>query len=101
MKLPFVIALLLVTSSVAAQQVTTSQQPLGTGGQTITSPLSTPSGAICQQEMTATFCNVPTSPNNGGYGSGGGAAATSAGITTPSPAIPSCQDFPAANELCN
>ena len=30
--------------------------------------------------MTATFCNVPTSPNNGGYGSGGGAAATSAGI---------------------
>ena len=87
MKLPFVIALLSVTSSVAAQQVTTSQQPLGTGGQTITSPLSTPGGAICQQEMTATFCNVPRSPNNGGYGSGGGAAATSAGITTPSPSI--------------
>ena len=39
-----------------------------------------PGGAICQQEMTATFCNVPTSTNNGGYGSGGGAAATSAGI---------------------
>src|ERR1700723_1735872 len=35
-KLPFVIALLLVTSSIAAQQVTTSQQPLGTAGQTIT-----------------------------------------------------------------
>ena len=51
--------------------------------------------------MTATFCNVNTNPNNAGYGTPGGAAATSAGITTPSPAIPTCGGFPPANELCN
>jgi len=40
-------------------------------------------GVIFQELMTATFCNVPTSPNTGGYGSGAGAASTSTGITTP------------------
>lgn len=66
MKLPFVIALLLVTSSVAAQQVTTSQQPLGTGGQTTTSPLSMASGAICQQEMTGDVLQRPYKPKQWG-----------------------------------
>ena len=55
MKLAFIIALLLAASPVAAQQVTTAnqqQQPLGTSGQTVTSPL-TNTGVICQQEMVA------------------------------------------------
>jgi hypothetical protein len=92
MKLAFIIALLLATSPVAAQQATIAnqqQQPLGTGGQTVTSPL-TNTGVICQEEMVATFCNVASSPNTSGYGPNGGAAATSTGITTPSPAIPAC-----------
>jgi hypothetical protein len=92
MKLAFIIALLLATSPVAAQQATIAnqqQQPLGTGGQTVTSPL-TNTGVICQEEMVATFCNVASSPNTAGYGTNGGAAATSTRITTPSPAIPAC-----------
>jgi hypothetical protein len=92
------VALLLATSPVAAQP---RQQELGSSGQTNTSTLPN-TGIICQELMTATFCNVTTSPNNGGYGTGAGAAATSAGITTPSPAIPTCAEFPPpANELCN
>jgi hypothetical protein len=55
-------------------------------------------GVICQELMTATFCNVTTSPNDGGYGSGAGAASSKTGI---SPAIPPCASFPPANELCN
>jgi hypothetical protein len=103
MKLASIIALLLATSPVAAQVTTANQQqqPLGAGGQTVTSPL-TNTGTICQEEMVATFCNVATSPNTAGYGSNGGAAATSTGITTPAPAIPACGEGVAtANELCN
>jgi hypothetical protein len=91
-------ALLPASSPVAAQSA--SHQPLGAGGQTNTSMLPN-TGVVCQEEMTATFCNVNTNPNNAGYGTNGGAAATSAGITTPSPAIPTCGGFPPANELCN
>src|SRR4029077_16855426 len=29
-------------------------------------------GVICIEEMTATFCNVPSGPNTNGYGSPGG-----------------------------
>jgi hypothetical protein len=90
-------AMLLAASPVAAQQ---TQQALGGGGQTNTSTLPN-TGVICQELMTATFCNVRTSPNNGGYGSGAGAASTSAGITTPSPSIPVCSELGPANELCN
>ena len=103
MKLAFIIALLLAASPVAAQNTTANQQqqPLGAGGLIVTSPL-TNTGTICQEEMVATFCNVPTGPNTAGYGSNGGAAATSAGITTPSPAIPACgEGIVTANELCN
>ncbi len=87
--LALTVALLLAASPVAAQQ----QQPLGTGGQTNNSTLPN-TGVICQELMTATFCNVTTSPNNGGYGSGAGAASSKTGITTPSPAIPPCASFP-------
>jgi opacity protein-like surface antigen len=99
------IAALLLAASPAAAQVATSgvQQPLGKGGQTNTSSLPN-TGVICEEEMTATFCNVTTSPNSGGYGAiGGGAASSSgtgsAGSTTTS--IPSCAALGPANELCN
>ena len=72
MRLALVVALLLAASPVAAQSTTSNQQqPLGAGGQIVTSPL-TNTGAICERLMTATFCNVPTGPNTAGYGSNGG-----------------------------
>jgi hypothetical protein len=71
-KVAIVSALLLAASPVAAQSV---QQPLGAGGARNNSPL-TDTDIICQEEMTATFCNTPTGPNNAGYGTVGGAAAT-------------------------
>jgi hypothetical protein len=55
-------ALLLVASPVAAQS---PQQALGAAGQTNTSTLPD-TGIICNELVTATFCNVSTSPNNGG-----------------------------------
>jgi hypothetical protein len=71
-------------------------------------------GVICLEEMVATFCNVPTGPNLNGYGSSGsvgsraasGSSAGSgvngpAGGAGPSAAIPTCSEFPPANELCN
>jgi hypothetical protein len=88
-KLALFAALLMATSPVAAQS---AQQALGAAGTTNNSLLPN-TGIICEEEMTATFCNVSTGPNNAGYGTNTGAAATSAGITTPSPAIPTCSNF--------
>jgi hypothetical protein len=95
--------LLWTTSAVAAQQ----QQPLGAGGHTNTSSLPN-TGVICEEEMTATFCNVPTSPNGGGYGSGSGSTSVTAGSGSGGGAsvgsihsIPPCGSEPPANELCN
>lgn len=98
---------------VTAGTRTTSQQQ--------TSNRSPTTGVICIEEMTATFCNVPSGPNTNGYGSlggsgsgsgtgssggsgstGGSAAASGgggAGVNTSS--IPACGGFPTANELCN
>jgi hypothetical protein len=73
-------------------------------GQTTTSSTGTSAttGTICDEMMTATFCNTPTGPNTSGYGSNGGAAATSTGVTTPSPAVPTCgEGIVTDNELCN
>jgi hypothetical protein len=96
--LALTVALLFAASPVAAQQ---TQQALGTNCQINTSTLPN-TGVICQEEMVATFCNVATGPNNAGYGTHGGAAATSTGITTPSKAIPACgEGLVPANELCN
>jgi hypothetical protein len=109
MKKLSLIAVLMLAASPAAAQVATSnqqQQPLGPGAHTVTSPL-TVIGVICMPLIAATFCNVPTGPNAGGYGSagaagsGGGSGAGTTGISTPSPAIPPCAEFPPANELCN
>jgi hypothetical protein len=116
--LALTVALLLSVSPVAAQQQ--RQQALGAGGQTNTSILPN-NGLICIEEMVATFCNQPTSPNLAGYrsstafvgssatsgtsaasGSSAGAgvgAVSSSGISTTS--IPACGGFPPPNELCN
>jgi hypothetical protein len=48
---------------------TTSQQQ--------TSNRSPTTGVICIEEMTATFCNVPSGPNTNGYGSLGGSGSGS------------------------
>jgi len=124
-------ALLLVASPAGAQVAPGSQQqPFGQnnssallngrqpplGGTGRSAPSQTPTtGVICTEEMTATFCNVVTGPNAGGYGSGGrsgagasasggasgasGASGSGAGSTTPS--IPPCASEPPANELCD
>jgi hypothetical protein len=108
----------LAVSPVAAQQQ--RQQTLGTASQTNTSILPN-NGLICIEEMVATFCNQPTSPNHAGYGSGtassgssatsgtsaaygssagsGVGAASGSGIITTS--ISPCGAFPPPNELCN
>jgi hypothetical protein len=109
-KLALITALLLAAPPVAAQSV---QQPLGAGGQTNNSPL-TDTGVICVEEMVATFCNVPSSPNLSGYGSSGSVGSSAAsgasagsgvtgptGSAAPSAAIPTCSEIPPANELCN
>jgi hypothetical protein len=122
------VALLLAASPAAAQVVTTNNGELqvnAPGGQQLTATQnarSAPSqgpttGTFCIEEMTATFCNVPTSPNTNGYGSVGGvstsggraasaggsssgsAASASTGVNTSS--LPPCMREPAANELCN
>lgn len=108
-----------VATSSAREQVVTSngQQQLSTrGGQQAPSQAPT-TGTFCIEEMTATFCNVPTSPNTNGYGSAGGGSASSGGsapggasasgsgstastgVNTSS--IPPCLREPPADELCN
>ena len=108
-KLTLIAALLLAPSPVAAQS---QQQALGAGGQTNNSTLPD-TGIICVEEMSATFCNVATSPNNSGYGSRSSAGSASTGASTSSAgsastgvsgsstsSIPPCGAFPPPNELC-
>jgi hypothetical protein len=100
------------TLGVTTGTPTTSQQQ--------TSNRSPTTGVICIEEMTATFCNVPSGPNTKGYGLGGSgsgsgtgssggsgstggsasAAASGGGVVNTS-SIPACGGFPTANELCN
>src|ERR1700677_1371014 len=98
-----VVLLVLATSPVAAQTTTSTSSATSTSSSAGSSSGSGPSaGTICSEMITATFCNEPTSPNTTGYGSNGGAGATSSGITTPSPSTPSCgEGIVADNELCN
>jgi hypothetical protein len=93
--------------------VTTNGQPQ-TGSQT-----SPTTGVICLEEMTATFCNVPSGRNTNGYGSSGGSgsaggagsgagsasaagsASSGGGAGANTSSIPACSGFPSPNELCN
>ena len=107
-RLAFITALLLATSPVAAQS---RQQALSGSGTTNSSPLPN-TGIICQDEMTATFCNAPTSPNTSGYGSSRGSAASSGsvssggsaasgGVRSNTSSTPLCASGTPANELCD
>ncbi len=112
-KLVLIAVLLLATSPVAAQVATNGQQQSGAtsgdqqvggqNGQSAGSQAPT-TGVICLEEMTATFCNVATSPNTNGYGSigrsgsssgsgSGGGAGSNTLSTLPCP-------YPSSNELC-
>jgi hypothetical protein len=114
------IAALLVATSPAAAQVATSpnQQGLLPGQTGELAPTQAPAqgpttGVSCAEEMTATFCNLPTGPNFGGYGTGGGAGAANGGSGAAgglsaangaggnASALPPCPDEPPFNELCN
>jgi hypothetical protein len=64
-KLAMFAALLSATAPVQAQVATSNGQELlgGQIGQSAASQAPT-TGVICEEEMTATFCNVVTGPNN-------------------------------------
>ena len=114
-KLALISALLLAAAPVAAQVAMSNgpQQAGGRGGQS--APTQAPTtGVFCIEEMTATFCNVPTGPNTNGYGSGGvsrsGGGSVSSGVSLSSgggggginnSSIPPCPSEPPFNELCN
>jgi len=113
MKLALIAALLLAASPVeaqvatsnAAQGNTSNAQSAGQAGQSALSQSQT-TGVICEELMTATFCNVPSSPNTAGYGVSGAsgssaASASSAGAGGNASSIPPCPNFPPPNELCN
>ena len=126
-KLSIIAALLLTASSVAAQVSTLNgQQQLGIGGQLApfgqqrsgvqgrqSAPSQAPTtGVFCIEEMTATFCNVPSGPNTNGYGSSGGSAASGGsvssggsaargGVRSNTSSVPLCASGTPANELCD
>jgi hypothetical protein len=112
-KFALISALLLAASPAASQVVTTLTQGQ-LGAQSIQSPgIQAPTtGVECTEEMTATFCNVPTGPSEGGYGSRGvstlstgagtsSVSASSGGASGLSGSVPPCPGEPPFNELCN
>ncbi len=90
-----------VGTSNAQEQLEVQQQIEGQSGRSASSQAAATgaatTGVTCEEEMTATFCNVPTAPNNGGYGNG----SVTVGSSAPPASIPPCPEFPPANELCN
>ena len=111
-KRALIAALLVVAASPAAAQVPTSpNQQQGELAPTQTPAQAPTTGVFCTEEMTASFCNVPTSPNTGGYGAGGGSGAANGGTagglsanggtSGNASALPPCPGEPPFNELCN
>jgi hypothetical protein len=118
MKKRVLIAVMLVAASPAAAQVATSQSQQGLlPGQTELAPTQAPTqapttGVLCTEEMAATFCNVPTGPNFGGYGTVNrsaaiGASGTAGGLSAGggvggnASSVPQCPSPMPFNELCN
>jgi len=109
-KILLIFALLLAASPAGAQVATSNgqQQTAGQGGQPAQTQAPT-TGVFCIEEITATFCNVPTGPNTNGYGSAGASAAsrgsTSSGTSGSgggaNPSIVACPSEPPFGELCN
>jgi hypothetical protein len=100
-KFAFIAALVFAASPAAAQPATPNDQirsptqrgPTGSTPAPIT-------GVFCIEEMTATFCNVITGPNTGGYGARNGSGSSS-GPGGGTSSIPPCPAEPPFNELCN
>jgi hypothetical protein len=109
-KLALIVALLMLASPVAAQVATLNgQQRSGVQlgiqsgvqrGQPTPSQ-APPTGTTCIEEMTATFCNVPSGPNTNGYGSSAASGTTSGGPGANTSSIPRCAGEPPFNEMCN
>jgi hypothetical protein len=102
-KFALIATLVLAATPALAQGTTSNDQQSVQGGQSAPSE-GRGTGAICAEEMTATFCSVPTGPNTNGYQSSGGSGSSGgAGSNTSSvsPATPVCGTEPPANELCN
>ena len=100
-KLAIIAALLSTATSVAAQVATLNgQQRAGVQGRQSAPSQAPTTGVFCIEEMTATFCNVPSGPNTNGYGSSGGSAA-SGGVRSNKSSIPLCASGTPANELCD
>ena len=102
MRKVLLISALLLAASPAAAQVATSLSQRQLGGQSVQSAATQAprTGVFFIEEMTATFCNVTTGPNRGGYGSRG-VSTSSGGAGAISPSIPPCSSEPPFNELCN
>jgi len=113
-KLALASALLLAASPAAAQVAPSlSGQQLGGHSVQPTASQAPTTGVFCIEEMTATFCNVPSGPSEGGYGSRGvstlSSGAGSSGVSASSSgaggiissSIPPCGSEPPFNELCN
>jgi hypothetical protein len=96
------VALVLAASPALAQAVTSQSSDLTQGASLTqgTSSQGPTTGVVCEEEMTATFCNVVGGPSNGGYGASNGSGGTVGSTSVPTP-TPPCGDFPPANELCN
>jgi hypothetical protein len=117
-KFAIIAALVFTASPAAAQSATPNGQVQSSTQSGATVSTQTPAtGVFCIEEMTATFCNVVTGPNTGGYGARSGSGSTgstgSIGLTGGSTgglstgqggsasSIPSCPAEPPFNELCN
>jgi hypothetical protein len=119
-KLVLIAAVVFAASPAAAQlaapndQVGSSTQVPATGspqGGPTGSTHAPTTGVFCIGEMTATFCNVVTGPNTGGYGTrSGSGSGSAAGGTASSPSggagggtssMPPRPAEPPFNELCD
>jgi hypothetical protein len=97
----FIAALVFAASPAAAQLATPNDQIRSpTQGKPTGSTPAPITGVFCIEEMTATFCNVITGPNTGGYGARNGSGSSS-GPGGGMSSIPPCPAEPPFNELCN
>jgi hypothetical protein len=97
-----IIAAVVFAASPAAAQLATpnGQAQSSTQGRATGSTQARITGVFCIEEMTASFCNVVTGPNTGGYGARSSSGSTS-GPGGGTSSIPPCPAEPPFDELCN
>jgi hypothetical protein len=106
-KFAIIAALVLAASPAAAQLATPNGQAQSPTQRGATGSTQAPAtGVFCIEEVTATFCNVVTGPNAGGYGARSGSGSSNGSGSTSGPgagpsSIPPCPAEPPFNELCN